>query len=61
MTVPMTAEQCRKKLTELEDLRRIVSFAPDKERLGEQCDAMERECLRLEKAEDEGAGAIPGA
>lgn len=51
MISPMTAVECRKKLNELEDLRRIVSFAPDKARLGEQCDAMRLECLRLEKAE----------
>ena len=49
----MTADECRKKLTELEDLLRIVSFDPDKARIGEQCDAMKVECLRLEKAEHE--------
>ena len=48
MIAPMTVEECRKKLTELEDLRRIVSFGPDKARLGEQCDALKQECQRLE-------------
>ena len=59
MIASMTSSECRRKLTELEDLRRIVSFGPDKARLGEQCDALKRECLRLESAE--GASPAHGA
>ena len=57
----MTAAECRRKLSELEDLRRIVSFGPDKARLGEQCDLLKQECLRLETSERAGAAAVPGA
>ena len=60
MIAPMTAAECRRKLSELEDLRRIVSFGPDKARLGEQCDAVKRECLRLEASEGACPTAVPG-
>ena len=53
MNAPMTAEECRKKLAELEDLHRIVSFGPDKARIAEQCDALRRECARLEARQDD--------
>lgn len=51
MSPSMTLEECHRKLDQLREMQRIVSYGPDKTRLAEQVEALRRLCAELEGKE----------